>query len=193
MQVTTVTDPLNVMKPLEKARPDLILMDINMPGCNGIELAMVFRQQQEMEDIPIIFLSTESNFGKYFSMAMVLEIDDFLTKPISPDHLVLAVIKRVQHWRNQKKIKAQALQEREKREEAEIMIEKIQHETQSLRQLTKDGELATGTHLKGSEEENYIIKKKIGKGGMGVTYSAVRTSDSKKVAIKTLLPPIFRR
>lgn len=99
MSTTVVTNPMQVMKPLNEFRPDLILMDVYMPGCNGIELAAVIRQMEAYISIPIVFLSVEADLKKQLS-AMSFGGDDFLTKPIKADHLVSVVTTRVQRARD---------------------------------------------------------------------------------------------
>jgi diguanylate cyclase (GGDEF)-like protein len=98
MQTASVVDPMQIMQPLEEFRPDLILMDMYMPGCTGLELAAVLRQQEAFVSVPIVFLSAERNVEKQLA-AMSLGGDDFLTKPIQPDHLVSAVRSRMQRSR----------------------------------------------------------------------------------------------
>jgi diguanylate cyclase (GGDEF)-like protein len=98
MRTAQVTDPLAVMAPLREFAPDLILMDVYMPGCSGLELAKVIRQQEVFVSIPIVYLSAESDLEKQLQ-AMQLGGDDFLTKPIEATHLVSAVTARVQRSR----------------------------------------------------------------------------------------------
>ena len=95
MIAQTVNDPLNVMESLLEFAPDLILIDIYMPKCNGMELARVIRQLDAFVSIPIVFLSAESNLDKQL-FAMCLGADDFLTKPIQPLHLISSVSSRIQ-------------------------------------------------------------------------------------------------
>jgi diguanylate cyclase (GGDEF)-like protein len=94
MQVAVVTDPMQVMQPLTEFRPDMILMDMYMPGCNGLDLAAVIRQQEEYVGIPIVFLSAEASLDKQLE-AMRLGGDDYIIKPIAPAHLISAVTSRV--------------------------------------------------------------------------------------------------
>ncbi|NJP04721.1 MAG: response regulator [Chloroflexaceae bacterium] len=97
--ITMVIDnPLQVLQPLVEFRPDLILMDVYMPGCTGLELALVIRQQEAYVGIPIVFLSAETNLEKRLK-AMHLGGDDFLTKPIQAEHLISAVTSRTQRSR----------------------------------------------------------------------------------------------
>jgi diguanylate cyclase (GGDEF)-like protein len=98
MATVTVTDPLYVMAPLIEFAPDLILIDMYMPGCSGLELAAVIRQQEAYISIPIVFLSSETNLSKQLA-ALHLGGDDFLTKPIQPEHLVAVISSRVERSR----------------------------------------------------------------------------------------------
>ncbi len=82
------------MEPLLEFAPDLILIDLYMPGCNGMELAKVIRQLDAFVGIPIVFLSAEGDPDKQL-FAMGMGADDFLTKPIRPHRLVSSVSSRV--------------------------------------------------------------------------------------------------
>jgi CheY-like chemotaxis protein len=55
MTTEVVTDPLQAFEQLEAFHPDLILMDMYMPGCTGLELAAVIRQQVAYVSVPIVF------------------------------------------------------------------------------------------------------------------------------------------
>ena len=94
MAVKTVNDPLKIQEPLLEFSPDLLLIDIYMPGCNGLELAKVIRQLDAFVSVPIVFLSSESDLDKQL-FALSQGGDDFLTKPIQPEHLVSAVTSRI--------------------------------------------------------------------------------------------------
>lgn len=98
MKACVVTDPMQAMKPLITFQPDLILMDLYMPECNGWELAGVIRQQSDYLMVPIVFLSGESDIDRQF-MAMSLGGDGFLTKPIEPAHLIASVRSRIERAR----------------------------------------------------------------------------------------------
>ncbi|MDP2168727.1 MAG: diguanylate cyclase [Thermodesulfovibrionales bacterium] len=93
-----VTDPFGVMAHLIEFNPDLILMDMYMPGCDGFELSKVIRQIESFVSIPIVFLSSETDIEKQLT-AMSMGGDDFLTKPIEPEHLVSSVRSRAERMR----------------------------------------------------------------------------------------------
>jgi diguanylate cyclase (GGDEF)-like protein len=94
MVVKAVNNPFNVIEELLEFTPDLILIDLYMPECNGTDLAKVIRQLDAFVSIPIVFLSAESDMDKQL-FAMGLGGDDFLTKPIQPQHLISSVTSRI--------------------------------------------------------------------------------------------------
>lgn len=94
MEVEVVNDPFKVMEALLEFVPDLILLDIYMPECNGMEVAKVIRQLDAFVGIPIVFLSAEGDLNMQL-LAMGLGGDDFLTKPVEPQHLVASVGNRI--------------------------------------------------------------------------------------------------
>ncbi|MCU0840936.1 MAG: diguanylate cyclase [Thiobacillaceae bacterium] len=90
MQAEWAQNAPAALRKLEELRPDLVLMDLHMPGCSGMELARVIRQYDAHVGLPIVYLSSEADLDSQFA-AMAAGGDDFLTKPISDRHLVLAV------------------------------------------------------------------------------------------------------
>jgi diguanylate cyclase (GGDEF)-like protein len=98
IETAFITNPLKTMATLVEFCPDLILMDVYMPSCNGVELAAVIRQQGGYIGVPIVFLSSETNVQRQLT-AIRLGGDDFLTKPIQPDHLLASIMPRLQRSR----------------------------------------------------------------------------------------------
>jgi diguanylate cyclase (GGDEF)-like protein len=94
MTVKMVTNPFKAIESLQEFTPDLILIDLYMPECNGTDLAKVIRQLDTFVSIPIVFLSAESDLDKQL-FAMGIGGDDFLTKPIQPQHLISSVTTRI--------------------------------------------------------------------------------------------------
>lgn len=92
--VRVVNNPLDVLQPLIEFSPDLILIDMYMPECNGMELAKIIRQMERFVSIPIVFLSGERNLDKQLA-AIGMGGDDFLTKPIEPQHLISSILSRI--------------------------------------------------------------------------------------------------
>ena len=92
------SDPQEVLETMARVHPDLVLMDLHMPGLSGTELTAMIRRHEAFLHTPIVFLTGDPDPEKQFE---VLECgaDDFLQKPIRPRHLVAAVESRVKRAR----------------------------------------------------------------------------------------------
>jgi len=93
MTAHIITDPMQIIHALDELSPEIIILDMYMPGCTGMEIARVIRQQDRFHSVPIIYLSAEEDVSKQLH-AMSLGGDDFLTKPIDPRHLVATIHNR---------------------------------------------------------------------------------------------------
>lgn len=98
METRALIDPTNILSTMADFQPELILMDLYLPGCTGIELAAVIRQEVMYVSTPIIFLSVETDIEKHLE-AMRVGGDDFLLKPITPSHLLATVEARARRAR----------------------------------------------------------------------------------------------
>ena len=98
MEVALLHDPAQILSTLSTFQPELVLLDVYMPACSGIELAKLIRQDNKYIDMPIVFLSNEDDFGKQLD-AIESGADDFLSKPISPTHLVSSITSRGERYR----------------------------------------------------------------------------------------------
>lgn len=100
MRTLAATDPLAALDQLDSFNPELILMDLYMPNCSGMELTEIIREREAFINTPIVFLSGEHDEEKHFE-ALNAGGDDFLSKPIRPKHLISAVTNRVRRARSQ--------------------------------------------------------------------------------------------
>ncbi len=78
---------------LERARekqPDMMVLDLMLPGMNGLEVCRVLKRESKTRDIPVIMLTAK---GEESDVVKGLEIgaDDYVTKPFSPKILVARV------------------------------------------------------------------------------------------------------
>ena len=89
-QVTTVKNGDEAIEAAKKSIPDLIMLDVMMPGRNGIEVCNVLRSLPAFKNTLIIFLSALSDEGTEVK-GLETGADDYLTKPISPKVLVSKV------------------------------------------------------------------------------------------------------
>ena len=82
-QVVTARNGPTALLILDETKPDLIILDINMPDMDGYELLEIIKSKQECANIPIIFLTAESDAEskeKSFSMGAT----DYIMKPFGP-------------------------------------------------------------------------------------------------------------
>ena len=98
MEIEVVTEPEKVMDAIKEFSPELVLMDMYMPYCSGVELAAVIRQQPSYLGLPIVFLSAETDRSIQLD-AMSTGGDDFLSKPIKPVNLIKSVSIRAERYR----------------------------------------------------------------------------------------------
>ena len=98
MHVETTMDAALVPALVQGFKPDLVLMDLYMPGIDGLTLTAELRRQADAVVLPIVFLSGEQSEEARFQ-AIQVGGDDFLTKPIRPRHLVTAVRSRIKRVR----------------------------------------------------------------------------------------------
>lgn len=98
MVVRAVSDPRETLESLENFRPDVLVLDIHMPDIQGPELAAIVRERDDFLNLPILFLSAETNVSQQL-LALNLGGDDFLVKPVLPEHLVSAVTARARRAR----------------------------------------------------------------------------------------------
>lgn len=93
-----VNDPRQALTALRQFNPDLILMDMYMPNCTGVEVARIIRQHGEFLSTPIVYLSGETNVALQVD-AMRLGGDHFLTKPFNPVFLNAIVKSKIERYR----------------------------------------------------------------------------------------------
>ena len=89
-EVLTAKNGDEAIDQARKYLPDLIILDIMMPGKNGIDVCNILRMQPAFKETLIVFLSALSDEGTEIR-GLETGADDYLTKPISPKVLVSKV------------------------------------------------------------------------------------------------------
>ena len=93
-RVEVAYDGLEALRLAKEARPDLIVLDLMLPGCDGLQVCRTLRQES---DVPIIMLTARSTEEDKLR-GLGLGADDYITKPFSPRELaarVRAVLRRL--------------------------------------------------------------------------------------------------
>jgi len=79
-EVLQAFDGRTGIKMAEELKPDVILMDIDLPDMNGLEVTMILKASAGLKDIPIIALTADSSAH---SRCLEVGCDGYLSKPIS--------------------------------------------------------------------------------------------------------------
>ncbi|HKU40579.1 MAG TPA: response regulator [Polyangiales bacterium] len=90
MEVTEATSGFDALRILPRSRFDLLLVDINMPNINGLELISFIRRSETHRETPLMIISTEAS-ERDRSRAMQLGANAYLAKPFTADALLTAV------------------------------------------------------------------------------------------------------
>jgi len=90
LDVTMATSGDECLARLAECVPDLVLLDVQMPGTDGIETLTIL--QQEVPDLPVVMLSASAHPG-IAERALELGAQDFLVKPFDPILLKRTVFK----------------------------------------------------------------------------------------------------
>jgi DNA-binding response OmpR family regulator len=85
-QVDTPTDPQTALPELLRCVPDLVILDVNMPGMSGWELCALLRRQSATREIPVLFLTGRKEVRDRIT-AMQVGGSDYLAKPFGADDL----------------------------------------------------------------------------------------------------------
>ncbi len=90
VEVTLLSQPEQFWQVLQKTQPDLLLLDVEMPGVNGLDLCRVVRQDPQWCRLPILFLSSRRD-GPLLEQLFAAGASDFLSKPVTGEMLVARV------------------------------------------------------------------------------------------------------
>lgn len=104
--VISATDGEKALELVSKKKPELIILDLMLPGVDGLEVCRELKRNDQTSSIPVIMLTAK---GEESDIVIGLELgaDDYITKPFSPRVLVArvkAVLRRIKGKREEGKI-----------------------------------------------------------------------------------------
>ncbi|MBF4162827.1 response regulator transcription factor [Nocardioides acrostichi] len=85
-EVTSVADGAAALRACQSARPDLVVLDVMMPGVSGLEALRALRGEPALADLPVILLTARAQESDV-EMGFDSGADDYITKPFSPREL----------------------------------------------------------------------------------------------------------
>jgi DNA-binding response OmpR family regulator/HPt (histidine-containing phosphotransfer) domain-containing protein len=98
IQVITLNDPQQCLETLSNHSPDLLVLDIEMPKLNGIELCQKIRSKPYWDDLPIIFLTAHNNadiVNQVFNLGAI----DYIHKPIIGPEFIVRIVNYLERIR----------------------------------------------------------------------------------------------
>jgi len=84
------------LKIVQRDKPDLVILDLMLPGLSGMELCKILRERSETERLPVLMLTAKAGEADRI-VGLEMGADDYLTKPFSPRELlarIRAVLRR---------------------------------------------------------------------------------------------------
>ena len=120
INVSKLSSGEELMSFIKDNRPDLILLDINMPGMDGYETITKLRAEEtEIADIPVVFLTSENDINAE-KKALSLGAKDFIRKPFIPEILTLRVKQIAELLRLQKHLEEEV--DRKNKENEQLFL-----------------------------------------------------------------------
>jgi DNA-binding response OmpR family regulator len=89
-KVSTLNDPLNALSEIERIQPNLVILDVEMPGKSGLELCADIRLRPNFKELPIVFLTSRSEAENRIR-GMQLGAVDYVMKPFQLKDLILRI------------------------------------------------------------------------------------------------------
>ena len=94
MDVITAKDGFDAINAMKKKKPTLLLVDLEMPRMNGLELTAHLRSREEYKDIPVIMITSRST-DRHKTLAKNAGVNTYLTKPWSEDELLRCIEQQI--------------------------------------------------------------------------------------------------
>lgn len=106
-EVTAVTDGEEALKKIRKGAFDFVILDLMLPGIQGMELCRILRNDPKTEKLPILMLTAKSEEVDRV-LGLEMGADDYLTKPFSPRELI-ARVKAVMRRTSEKSVEGKVV------------------------------------------------------------------------------------
>ncbi len=91
LEVEEASDGAEALEKLRVFAPDLIVLDLMLPGMPGLEVCRRLRSRADTAQLPIMVVSARSNPSEK-ALGLAMGADDYVTKPFSPRDLLMRAI-----------------------------------------------------------------------------------------------------
>ena len=155
--VDAAEDGPEALRKIDASLPDLVLLDVMMPGMSGIDVLRHLRDRYDRAELPVL-MATAKTDSEDVVEALALGANDYITKPIDFPVLLARVASHLQ-------TRLQA-----------------SHVPPASTRLPADGEAPPGTVLDG----RFRVERTLGVGGFAIVFLATQLSTGQLVAVKVL-------
>lgn len=192
-QLTLLTSGNACLNAVARTKPDLLLLDIEMPGQNGFSVLETLYQNPEYRDIPIIFLTARNDVESEIT-GLNLGALDYISKPFSPPLL----LKRINHYLNmveqKKDLEALNANLDQQVEEKTRTILQMQYAILStVANLVEFRDVNTGGHIERTQHylsvllkemrENGVYEEEVSKWKIPLIIQSAQLHDVGKIAV----------
>ena len=145
----TTTDSTEAYGLVQSSRPDVVLLDINMPEISGVEILRMIRSNKLTRHLPVLILTANSD-SEIKLMCLELGATDFLVKPVDPMELVPRVRNALQSKQYQDQLSNYALN----------LEEKVRQRTHELDRSRREVIycLARAAEMRDNDTGNHVIR-----------------------------------
>lgn len=153
MEILFVQDPRQAMEVIQSKKPDLILLDYEMPHINGPELCKIIKSDMSTREVPVVFF-TSSSAAATITTAFAAGADDYLNKPVCEPELLSRLSRIFQNQELSKKLQ-------EKYEEQAALSRLLSHDFNNYISVFKSSMSLLSKNIDMSTEKATVIQKNI--------------------------------
>jgi PAS domain S-box-containing protein len=103
LKAIALEDPRQLWETLEAIAPDMLILDVELPYTNGIELCKLVRNDSPWSELPILFLTVHSD-AEMVNQVFSVGADDFVSKPIVGPELVTRIVNRLERLKLRQRV-----------------------------------------------------------------------------------------
>ena len=95
-RLLTTTHSCNILQKARESRPDLILLDIRMPGLDGFEVAAILQAEEATRNIPILYVVNTGDYPIFMPDGRALSDKEYREKPFGMQQLVKRILQKLE-------------------------------------------------------------------------------------------------
>lgn len=197
-QVRLANNGRRALETVSSYPPELIMLDINMPGMNGYEVCEKLKANPATRDIPVIFISAlDDVFDKV--RAFRAGGIDYVPKPFHAEEVLARVETQLNLFRLRRDLESKRMELELKQRDLESANRELERQNVELSHKNEElvraqlrtnlifsalSDVLPGTVL----DDKYRLDEKVGAGGFGAVYKATHLGLNRQVAVKILKP-----